>query len=176
MSNELNPSPLVHEVKHLIEQSKKQIAVSINSALTLLYWEIGQRITKETLSAGRAEYGKQIVSSLLRQLASEYGSSFSEKKFAEVFSDKEIVAPLMRQLSWTHIRELIPIKDPLKRDFYIEICKLEKWSVWTLRERIQSMLSERTAISKKPEETIKNDLELLRNEQQLSPGGYYGPI
>ena len=163
MSNELNPSPLLHEVKHLIEQSKKQIAVSVNSALTLLYWEIGQRINKETLSAGRAEYGKQIVSTLSRQLASEYGSSFSEKnlrrmiQFAEVFSDKEIVASLMRQLSWTHIRELIPIKDTLKRDFYIEICKLEKWSVRTLRECIQSMLYERTAISKKPEETIKND-------------------
>jgi len=147
----------------------------VNTALSLLYWEIGKRINQETLNARRAEYGKQIIATLAEQLTLEHGSSFSEKnlrrmiQFAEVFPDKQIVASVMRQLSWTHIRELIPIKDPLKRDFYIEICKLERWSVRTLRERIQSMLYERTAISKKPEETIKGDLELLRNEQQLSP-------
>lgn len=147
----------------------------MNTALSLLYWEIGKRINQETLNARRAEYGKQIIATLAEQLTLEHGSSFSEKnlrrmiQFAEVFPDKQIVASVMRQLSWTHIRELIPIKDPLKRDFYIEICKLERWSVRTLRERIQSMLYERTAISKKPEETIKGDLELLRNEQQLSP-------
>jgi predicted nuclease of restriction endonuclease-like (RecB) superfamily len=64
---------------------------------------------------------------------------------------------------------VIPIDEPLKREFYIEMCKLEKWSVRTFRERINSMLYERTAISKKPELTIKNELELLKNEHQVSP-------
>ena len=58
--------------------------------------------------------------------------------------------------------------DPLKREFYIEICKLEHWSVRQLQERINSMLFERTAISKKPEETIKQDLQKLKEEKQLS--------
>ncbi|MBC7751040.1 MAG: DUF1016 domain-containing protein [Candidatus Saccharibacteria bacterium] len=174
MSNKPTATPLLSELKQLIEQSKQQIAVSVNATLSLLYWEIGRRINAEILINERAEYGKQIVATLSRQLTLEYGSSFSEKnlrrmiQFALVFQDQAIVASLMRQLSWSHIRELIPIQDPLKREFYIEICKLEKWSVRTLRDRIQSMLYERTAISKRPEETIKNDLELLKNEQQLS--------
>lgn len=90
-------------------------------------------------------------------------------QFANVFPDEKIVVSVIRQLSWTHIIAVIPIDDPLKRDFYIEMCKLEKWSVRTFRERIQSLLYERTAISKKPDKTIENDLELLKAQQQLSP-------
>ena len=67
------------------------------------------------------------------------------------------------------MKEILYIEDAVKRDFYIEMCKLEKWSVRTFRERIQSMLYERTAISKKPDLTILNDLNQLKNEKQLSP-------
>jgi len=104
-----------------------------------------------------------------------YGSTFAEKnvrrmmQFFNTFPDEKIVVSLIRQLSWTHILAVIPIEDPLKREFYIEMCYLEKWSVKTFRNRIQSMLYERTAISKKPETTIKHDLELLKNEQKLTP-------
>jgi predicted nuclease of restriction endonuclease-like (RecB) superfamily len=89
-------------------------------------------------------------------------------QFASVFSNHEIVYTLCRELSWSHIRLIIPMQDTLKRDFYIEMCKLEKWSTRRLQERIQSMLFERTAISKKPEQTIKNELALLNKEQKLS--------
>lgn len=75
---------------------------------------------------------------------------------------------MIRQLSWTHILVLIPIEDSLKRSFYIEMCKLEKWSVRTFRERVNSMMYERTAISKKPETTIQNNIELLKTEQTIS--------
>ncbi|MBU0462685.1 MAG: hypothetical protein KKD21_03600 [Proteobacteria bacterium] len=84
-------------------------------------------------------------------------------QFANVFADEEIVYALRRELSWTHLRSLVYMEDPLKREFYIEISKLEKWSSRQLKERIQSMLYERTAISRKPEQTIKNDLELLKS-------------
>ena len=90
-------------------------------------------------------------------------------QFAVVFADEQIVYALRRELSWTHIRMLIYIDNSLKRTFYIEICRLEKWSSRQLQERIQSMLYERTAISKKPEKTILNDLALLKNEQKLNP-------
>ena len=90
-------------------------------------------------------------------------------QFALAFPDKEIVSALRRQLSWTHLRMVIYMDDPLKRAFYVEICRLEKWSSRQLQERIQSMLFERTAISKKPEQTILNDLALLKDEQTLSP-------
>jgi predicted nuclease of restriction endonuclease-like (RecB) superfamily len=123
----------------------------------------------------RAEYGKRIVSTLSRELVQVYGRSFSEKnlrrmmQFAVAFPDREIVVSLIRKLSWTHILAVIPIDDPLKRAFYIEICSLEKWSVRTFRERINSMLYERTAISKKPEETIQKELQQLGKDNRITP-------
>ncbi len=90
-------------------------------------------------------------------------------KIAESFPDKEILHTVCAKLSWSHLRLIISIEDPLKRNFYIELCKLENWSVRQLQERINSMLFERTAISKKPQDTIKNDIEILREEGKLSP-------
>jgi predicted nuclease of restriction endonuclease-like (RecB) superfamily len=90
-------------------------------------------------------------------------------QFAEVFPDKEIVVSLIRQLSWTHFIALIPLKDDLQRAFYAEMCRVERWSVRTLRKKIDGMLYERTAISKKPEELIEKDLAALRDEDKLTP-------
>jgi len=108
------------------------------------------------------------------QLTLEYGRGFSRSslfrmiQFYEVYPNNEIVASVMRQLSWTHFIELIKIKDPLKRDFYTKMCVSERWSVRALKGRIDSVLFERTAISRKPEETIRNDLELLEKENKMS--------
>ncbi len=123
----------------------------------------------------RAEYGKEIVATLSRQLTNDYGNNFNEKnlrrmiQFAEVFPDKEIVVSLIRQLSWTHFVALIPLKDDLQRDFYAEMCRIERWSVRTLRKKIDGMLYERTAISKKPEKLAKKELAALRDEDRLTP-------
>lgn len=168
-------SGFISEIKSLIEKSRQNIAVSVNAEITLLYWKIGQRINLEILQGQRADYGKQIISLLSQKLISDDGQGWSEKQlrhcvqFAEVFPDFQIVSTLWRQLSWSHLKEMFYIEDSLKRDFYIEMCKIERWSVRTLRERIQSMLYERTAISRKPEETIKNELVLLKDEQKMNP-------
>lgn len=173
---EIQNNQLIVSIKELIDQSKQQMVVAVNATMSMLYWNIGSKINQEIKGKDRSEsYGKHIVSTLWRQLEAEYGTSFSEKnlrrmvQFADTFPDEKIVVSLIRQLSWTHILAIIPIEDPLKRDFYIEMCKLEKWSVRVFRERIQSMLYERTAISKKPEQTIAHDLELLKSEQKLNP-------
>lgn len=166
---------LFGDIRSLIEQSRQQVAVTVNAEMTLLYWQVGKRINDDILKNNRAEYGRQIVNALSAQLVEEYGSGFSVKnlrrmmQFAEVFAEKEIVATLWRQLSWSHIKILIPLDDPLKRSFYVEMCKLEGWSVRTLRERVDSMLYERTAISKKPEETVRRDLEQLGETGQVTP-------
>ena len=176
MSKKIDNTPsLVSEIKALIAESKRQVAVTVNSAITMLYWEVGNRINEEILQHQRAEYGKEIVQTLAAQLELEYGRGWSRRqlhlcvRFAEVYPFKKIVHTLCTQLSWSHIRLIIPLEEPLKREFYIEMCKMEKWSVRTFQERINSMLFERTAISKKPELTIKNDLELLKSEKQISP-------
>ena len=169
-----NNLDLVKEISLYIEESKQQLAITVNATLSLLYWQIGKRINEEILQNQRAEYGKEIVASLAQALSLEFGKGWSEKhlrhclRTAETFQSKEIFYALSRELSWTHIRSFIYIEDDLKRDFYIEMCKLEKWSTRRLQERIQSMLFERTAISKKPEQTIKNDLALLNKEQKVS--------
>ncbi len=168
-------SPVFTELKTLIEQSKQDVAVSVNATMSMLYWQIGRRINKEILQEKRAEYGKQIIATLSNKLTEEYGRGWSEKQlrhctqFAMVFPEKEILSTLWRQLSWSHIKQIIYIDDSLKREFYIEICKLEKWSVRTFSERIKSMLYERTAISRKPDQTIKNELKILKNKEQLTP-------
>ncbi len=176
MSGEILENNSVYaDVKFLIESSHKETALFINSTITNLYWQIGKRINLEILNNKRAEYGKQIVKILSDNLTKDYGKGWSEKqlrhclRFAEFFPDNEIVSTLQRQLSWSHIKILIYIEEDLKRNFYIEMCKLENWSTRTLQERINSMLFERTAISKKSEETIRQDIELLKNEQKLTP-------
>lgn len=166
---------LVQDLRTMIEQARQTVAIAINSSLTALNWKIGFRIRSEILQDKRADYGKEIVATVSRQLSSDFGSGFSEKnirrmiQFAEVFSDEQIVVSLIRQLSWTHFIALIPLKDELKRDFYAEMCRIEKWNVKTLRQKIDSMLYERTALSKKPELVAQAELEMLRKNDQLTP-------
>ncbi|MCF0043320.1 PDDEXK nuclease domain-containing protein [Dyadobacter fanqingshengii] len=175
MNEEVKPTELISSVRQLIKESRSRVAVAVNAEITMLYYQIGKRINEDVLRNDRAEYGKQVIRILSYDLVSEYGSGWSEKlirhcmHFASVFPDSSIVSALRRQLSWTHLKSLMYIEDQLKREFYIEICRLENWSSRQLDERIKSMLYERTAISKKPEETIVNDLNLLRDKQKLNP-------
>lgn len=146
------------EVKGLVSIAKHQATLAINTTLTQLYWQIGQRINQEVLKGERADYGKQVVSSLAKQLTDEFGRGYSEKQlrrmmqFAETFPDQQIVATLWRQLSWSHFKQLISLKDPIEREFYAQMCRIESWSVRELGKRMDSMLFERTALSKQPEE------------------------
>ena len=167
--------PLFADIRALIEDARQRVASAVNTELTQLYWHIGRRISTELLQGERAEYGKQVVAELARQLMTEFGKGWSERQLryclrvADAFPDAQILHTLCSQLSWSHLRLIIQIDAPLKRDFYIEICRLEHWSVRQLQERINSLLFERTAISKKPEETIRQDLKQLREQGQLSP-------
>ena len=166
---------LLAELRGIIVEARGRVAQVANAALTMLYWRVGQRIHRDILEEKRADYGKRIVASLGRQLGAEFGAGFGEKnlrrmiQFAEAFPDEEIVAALRRQLGWTHFKALIPIQDPLKRDFYAEMCRVERWSTRTLVSKLDSMLYERTAISKKPEQVAKGELATLRAEDRLTP-------
>lgn len=177
MSNDLTQAGdlLFQEVGRLIDAAKQRAAAAINAEITLLYWQVGKRIQTEVLQGQRAEYGKQVIASLSQKLTQVYGKGWGERQlrlclqFAETFPDLEIVNTLCSKLSWSHLRILAGIEDVLKRDFYIELAQLERWSVRQLQERINSMLFERTALSRKPEQAIRHDLSLLRQNQQVSP-------
>ncbi len=170
-----NDKELFFEIKRMIEAARTVVSQTVNTELTLMYWHIGKRINEEVLKQERAEYGKAIVTKLSRQLTEEYGNGYAEKslrrmiQFQECFPEVEIVATLSRQLSWSHFVEIIPLKTDLERGFYAQMCRIERWSVRTLRDKIRSMLFERTAISQKPEELARLELKTLQNEDQLSP-------
>ena len=167
---------LIQDLRLIIDQARGRVAATANYTLTTMYWHIGERINREVLDNQRAEYGKQIVSQVATQLQEEYGTKgFDEKnirrmmKFARIFSDIQIVAPVVRQLSWSHFLIVMTIKDELKREFYLTMAAAERWSKRALQEKIDGMLYERTAISGKPDEFIKKELTTLRNENVVSP-------
>ncbi len=166
---------LLEDLRSMIDQAKRSVALVVNTHLTALNWRMGCRISSEILREKRADYGKEIIATMSRELTREYGAGFRETslwrmvQFAELFPDEQIVATLSRELSWSHFIELIPLKEPLKRDFYAEMCRIEKWNVRTLRKKIDSMLYERTVISRKPELVAQAELEMLRKEDQLTP-------
>jgi predicted nuclease of restriction endonuclease-like (RecB) superfamily len=174
-SNAITTPNLLLDIRQLIAQAKTRSFQAINAELTLLYWHIGMRLNQEVLKGERAEYGKQVMATLAAQLTQDFGKGWSEQqlrhclRIAETFPDADILYALRRELSWTHLRTLMYVDDKLKREFYIEMVRLEKWSARQLQDRIRSMLFERTAISRKPEDTVKNDLALLRDESKLTP-------
>ena len=132
--------PLMQQLRELIENTRKRVASVVSDETSQLYWNVGNAINTFVLQGNRAEYGKQIVATVSRQLA-----------------------------EGSHFTLLIPIHEPLKRAFYEQMAITEHWSVRTLRKKIDSQLYERTAISRQPEETIKHDLDLLREENKMTP-------
>jgi predicted nuclease of restriction endonuclease-like (RecB) superfamily len=166
---------LFGDVRALIEAAREQTARAVNSALVGLYWHIGKRIREDIFREQRAGYGNAIVATVSRELTRDYGRGFTEKalwrmiQFAERFPDGEIVATVSRELSWSHLVELIPLEDPLKRDFYAEMCRIERWSVRTLRHKVGHLLYERPAVSKKPNELIAHDIAALRGQNLMTP-------
>lgn len=170
-----NTQKLYAAVKELIDKARQETAVVVNTQMTLLYWHIGKQIKEEVLNDERGEYGKKVIKLLSEKLTTDFGRGWSEKQlrhfvqFTNIFPDIQIVYALCRQLSWSHLRLVMYMDDSLKRDFYLELSKIEGWSTRQLQGRIKSMLYERTAISKKPEKTIEQDLKKLREKKELSP-------
>ena len=167
MSELIENKNLLNELKSLIETTKQNVAISVNSSLTLMYWQIGYKINEDILKNSRAEYGKEILQTVSAKLTEEFGQGYSYSsltrmmKFAQYFTFENI-ATLSQQLSWSHFKELLPMEDNLKIEFYSQMSALDKWSVRTLRNRIDSMLYERTVLSKKPDELISYEIEKLK--------------
>ena len=166
---------LYTDIVQLIQQGRKRVATEVNSTVVLLYWSIGKRINDEVLLEKRADYGDQVIDNVSKQLRLEFGKGYSRSalfrmvRFSKLYPDQEIVATVSRQLSWSHIVVICQMENDLQRDFYMQMSCIERWSVRALRDKINSMLFERTAISKKPEAVIKYELEKLKATQQLTP-------
>jgi predicted nuclease of restriction endonuclease-like (RecB) superfamily len=173
IASQLSPL-LFSEIRSLVTQAKQQASVAVNATLTQLYWQIGERINQEILGGERAEYGKQIVATLAQQLTGEFGRGWSRRnlaymlQFYETFPEVQIVHTLSAQLSWSHFKQLITMQDPLQREFYAQMCRIEHWSVRELGNRITSLLYQRTALSKRPEALIKQELSSLVQKDRVT--------
>ena len=165
----VDEAALLTDLRELIQSARHRIATAANATTTLLYWHLGGRLLAENLQDERAPYGKQILATVSRELTVEFGQAFTLRslyrsiQFYQCFPHQEIVSTLSTQLSWSHFIELLPIKDPLARDFYAEMCRIERWDVRTLRQKIGGMLFQRTALSRKPKSVIAAELTHLRD-------------
>ena len=139
MEKSMQTQSLIQDLRQIIEQARGHVAATANYAQTMMYWHIGERINREILGNQRAEYGKQIVSAV------------------------------STQLSWSHVIEILPLKDNIQREFYLTLAASEKWKVRQLRKEIDGMLFERTAIASKPDELVKKELSTLRDDNVMSP-------
>ena len=172
---------LIADLRSLIQSARQRIATVANSATTILFWSVGQRLLRDNLQQGRAAYGKQILATVSQQLMAEFGAGFSYTaltrmaRFADWMTDDKILASLSQELSWSHFIELLPIKDPLARDFYAEMCRIERWDVRTLRLKIGGMLFQRTALSKKPQAVISAEIGKLRDGQMSTDTVFRDP-
>lgn len=172
--NELVISGLFSDISKLIEQAKQHVSREFNITHVILNWHIGTRINQEILKDTRADYGRSIISKLSEQLKNAYGTGYDKTalsrmiKFSKLFPDPKIVTTLSQQLSWSHVVQIIAISDELKRSFYVEMCLIENWDVRTFREKTNGMLYERTALAKKPEMVIRQDIEKLSRQKILT--------
>ena len=170
----IDEAALLGDLRTLVQSARQRIATAAYSTQTLLCWHMGRRLDREHLQGGRAAYGKQILVTVSRELTAEYGRGFSYAEiarmiqFAQAYPEEAIVVTLSQQLSWSHFHALLPIKDPLARDFYAEMCRIERWDVRTLRQKIGGMLFQRTALSKRPTSVISAEISKLR-DGQMSP-------
>jgi predicted nuclease of restriction endonuclease-like (RecB) superfamily len=166
---------LYRDISTLIETTRSKTLRKINQTGVLLYWHIGKRINQEILKLGRAAYGENIIDQLSQNLQLKFGPGFSRRiiyrcvQFAKTFDNKKIVEMLASHLKWSHFVKLLNIDAQLKRDFYAEMCRVERWSVRALEAKIDSMLYERTALSKNPEKIIEREIVKLRETDTLKP-------
>ena len=166
---------LFNDVCLIIDQARRHVATYVNVEACLMNWHVGKRIKEDVLYNQRAEYGKQILKNLSVKLTERYGTGWGTEKLkhcvrsAYLFSEDDIMYAARTQLTWTHLRSLMSLKDSLERQFYMEMCRIEHWDTRTLDEKIDSQLYQRTAISQRPEEVIRRELKELREEDTLNP-------
>lgn len=142
---------LVSQIGELIAEARRRVAVQVNTMLLTTYWHIGQLIVDyEQNSQQRAEYGKQTLREVSRQLTREYGKGFSRSNLQWMrllYIKYPICQTLSSKLSWSHYCELLSISDDQRRSFYEKECERSGWSLRELKRQVDSSLFERLLLS-----------------------------
>ena len=161
---------LLADSRDIIESARGTAYRAINVALVQRNWLLGKRIAEEELNnSGRAEYGKQIIANLARQLTAIYGPSLDATnlyKFLAFYKAFPILDSLRlkscNMLSWTHFRVLLQVGDPAAREWYLNEASEQTWSVRTLQRNISSQYYQRMLMSQHKDVVEKEMLEITR--------------
>lgn len=167
-------TPLFKNIELIINKARFDAAATVGQILLERNWQIGASINVHILNEEKPEYGESIISSLSIKLGAQFGRGYSKSnlfnmvKFARLFPVDKFQT-LSGKLTWSHIVELLAIEDEVKRNFYVEMCRLEQWDTRTLKKKIGLLTFERTAIAKKPTDVIQYEIEQVRQSNTLSP-------
>ena len=165
----------INEIKKILINARQKAYTAVNSAMVEAYWKIGRRIVEEEQSGReRAEYGKEIIKNLSKELTEEFGKGFGERnirnirQFYVLFSDYEKWKSLISKLTWTHIQKVLRVSDEKARIFYLTEAAENMWSVRTLDRNISTLYYNRivASIDKKiVENEMKEKTKKLQAEE-----------
>ena len=172
MSNDNEINNTFDNIKELIINSRNKVYQTVNVEMLHLYWNIGKSIMKIQHGDERAIYGDEVLEKLSQKLTNEFGKGFSKRnlermrKFYICFS---IATTVSSELSWSHYLELIKIDEEQKRNFYLNECINEKWSVRELQRQRSSLLYERLALSANQEKIneLSEKGQILKTSKDL---------
>ena len=145
--NELINENLIKQIKILLQSSRQKIATAVNTTLLNTYWQIGKIICEnEQADPARAEYGKQTLKVISKELTNEFGKGFSVSNIQfmrRFYQNYQIQQTVSVKLTWSHYCELLSISEDDKRSFYEKEAINANWSVRELKRQIESSLFER---------------------------------
>ena len=165
----------INEVKEILKNARQKAYTAINSAMVEAYWEIGRRIVEEEQNGKeRAEYGKEILQNLSKELTEEFGKGYSYRTLREIrqfylmFSDFEKWRTVSAKLTWSHFQKVLRVSDEKARIFYLTEAAENVWSVRTLDRNISTLYYNRivASIDKKiVENEMKDKTKKLQAEE-----------
>lgn len=165
----------INEIKKILKNARQKAYTAVNSAMVEAYWEIGRRIVEEEQNGKeRAEYGKEILQNLSKELTEEFGKGYSYRTLREIrqfylmFSDFEKWRTVSAKLTWSHFQKVLRVSNEKARIFYLTEAAENMWSVRTLDRNISTLYYDRIVASidkKTVEDEMKEKTKKLQAEE-----------
>lgn len=151
MQSLITNKKIIEDIKEVIVSSRQKVAYEVNNTMLLAYWNVGKIIVENEQNGNiKAEYGKQVMKELSKELRKILGSGFSVsnlqyiRRFYLTYKKQQTLSV---KLSWSHYCELLSIENEDERNFYEKECINSKWSVRELKRQIDTSLFERLLLS-----------------------------
>lgn len=161
--NELMDTWFYEQIRSILETARNQAYSVANSAMVQAYWSIGKSIVEQQGKSERAEYGRQLLQELSKQLTHDFGKGFTAsnlRNMRQFYLTFPNCYALRSNLSWTHYRMLMRVENEKARNFYLEECEKANWSTRQLERQIDSFFYERL-LSSQDKEAVGREIHSL---------------